>query len=241
MTDEEETEEIGREIEATGTEEKENLRTSLSECFKKLVKKLKGIQSSLRPGLKDDRSLANKLYSACKNVLKTTIARINLTFTFTAVIADIRKAIAFATETSRPFAKAIFGRSSKRFSIRLKDDTNFNDTVYVDVIHFNVHDLGTNFNSATFRSYFKGISSTLKQMLVKAYYSVGLVERYYVLVRRAFEIVTKELSKALKEDRLQMAIKAINDIARLNSLVLTLFVFKTLSRLTEQDRLAAST
>ncbi|EKD14697.1 hypothetical protein MBM_06908 [Drepanopeziza brunnea f. sp. 'multigermtubi' MB_m1] len=38
-----------------------------------------------------------------------------------------------------------------------------------------------------------------------------------------------------------MAIKAINDTARLNSLVPTLFVFKTLLRLTKQDRLAAST
>ncbi|EKD14184.1 hypothetical protein MBM_07861 [Drepanopeziza brunnea f. sp. 'multigermtubi' MB_m1] len=102
-----------------------------------------------------------------------------------------------------------------------------------------VHDLGTNFNSATFRGYFKSISSTLKQMLVEAYYSVGLVERYYVLVRRAFEIVIKELLKALREDRLQMAIKAINDIAGLNGLVLILFVFGTLSKLTEQDRLAA--
>ncbi|EKD18827.1 hypothetical protein MBM_03069 [Drepanopeziza brunnea f. sp. 'multigermtubi' MB_m1] len=42
---------------------KENLRTSLSECFKKLAKELKGIQGSLRPGLRDDRSLADKLYS----------------------------------------------------------------------------------------------------------------------------------------------------------------------------------
>ncbi|EKD14258.1 hypothetical protein MBM_07488 [Drepanopeziza brunnea f. sp. 'multigermtubi' MB_m1] len=48
--------------------------------------------------LRDDRSLVNKLYSACKNVLKTTIARMNLAFTFTAAVADIRRAIAFATE-----------------------------------------------------------------------------------------------------------------------------------------------
>ncbi|EKD15127.1 polyprotein [Drepanopeziza brunnea f. sp. 'multigermtubi' MB_m1] len=83
-----------------------------------------------------------------------------------------------------------------------------------------MHDLGTNFNSATFRGYFKGISSTLKQMLIEAYYSVGLVERYYVFVRRAFEIVIKELLKALKEDRLQMAIKAINDTVGLNGLAM---------------------
>ncbi|EKD14757.1 hypothetical protein MBM_06968 [Drepanopeziza brunnea f. sp. 'multigermtubi' MB_m1] len=83
-----------------------NLRTSLSECFKKLAKELKGIQGSLRPSLKDDRSLADKLYSAYKNVPETTIARMNLAFTFTAAIADIRKAIAFAIKTSRPLAKA---------------------------------------------------------------------------------------------------------------------------------------
>ncbi|EKD14183.1 polyprotein [Drepanopeziza brunnea f. sp. 'multigermtubi' MB_m1] len=182
----------------------------------------------------------------------------------------------------------VFGRSPGRFSIKLKDDTDFNDTVYVDVMHLDgknvlhvvcdstnfqaatffksmsaqhllegfsrcwvntyvgpltnvVHDPGTNFNSVTFRGYLKGIGSTLKQMPVEAYHSVGLVERYHVPVRRAFEIVTKELLKAPREDRLQMAIKAINDTAGPNSLVPTLLVFGTLPRLTEQDRLAAST
>ncbi|EKD15133.1 hypothetical protein MBM_06894 [Drepanopeziza brunnea f. sp. 'multigermtubi' MB_m1] len=81
--------------------QKENLRTSLSECFEKLAKELKSIQGFLRPSLKDDRSLANKLYSACKNVPKTTIARMNLAFTSTAAIADIRRAIAFAIKTFR--------------------------------------------------------------------------------------------------------------------------------------------
>ncbi|EKD20954.1 hypothetical protein MBM_00067 [Drepanopeziza brunnea f. sp. 'multigermtubi' MB_m1] len=56
--------------------------------------------------LKDDRSLADKLYSACKNVPETTIARMNPAFTFTAAVVDIRRAIAFATKTSRPLAKA---------------------------------------------------------------------------------------------------------------------------------------
>ncbi|EKD13310.1 hypothetical protein MBM_08393 [Drepanopeziza brunnea f. sp. 'multigermtubi' MB_m1] len=56
--------------------------------------------------LRDDKSLADKLYSACKNVLETTIARMNLAFTFIAVVTDIRRAIAFATKTFRPSAKA---------------------------------------------------------------------------------------------------------------------------------------
>ncbi|EKD21677.1 hypothetical protein MBM_00790 [Drepanopeziza brunnea f. sp. 'multigermtubi' MB_m1] len=92
---------------------KENPKTSLSECFKKLAKELKGIQSSLRPGLKDDRSLADKLYSAYKNVPKTTIARMNLAFTSTAAIADIRRAIAFATESSRPAKAKAYASSSE--------------------------------------------------------------------------------------------------------------------------------
>ncbi|KAJ5041574.1 uncharacterized protein L3040_005154 [Drepanopeziza brunnea f. sp. 'multigermtubi'] len=85
---------------------KENPANSLAECFEKLEKELRAVQKALRPGLRDDRSLADKLYSACKNVPETTIARMNPAVTSTAAVADIRKAIAFATETSRPPAKA---------------------------------------------------------------------------------------------------------------------------------------
>ncbi|EKD19433.1 hypothetical protein MBM_02670 [Drepanopeziza brunnea f. sp. 'multigermtubi' MB_m1] len=52
--------------------------------------------------LKDDKSLADKLYSACKNVPETTIARMNPASTSTAAIADIRRAIGFATESIQP-------------------------------------------------------------------------------------------------------------------------------------------
>ncbi|EKD12132.1 hypothetical protein MBM_09712 [Drepanopeziza brunnea f. sp. 'multigermtubi' MB_m1] len=95
-----------------------NPKTSLSKCFEKLAKELKGIQGSLRSSLKDDKSLADKLYSACKNVPKTTIARINPASTFTAAIADIRRAIAFATESLRPPAKAsrAYASSSEPFA-----------------------------------------------------------------------------------------------------------------------------
>ncbi|EKD14469.1 hypothetical protein MBM_07190 [Drepanopeziza brunnea f. sp. 'multigermtubi' MB_m1] len=310
---------------------KENPRTSLSECFKKLAKELKGIQSSLRPGLKDDRSLANKLYSAYKNVPKTTIARMNLAFTFTAAVANIRRAIAFAIKTSRPFAKArAYASSSEphdhtcshntlkadsdldeeyessieglplvsteefdQFIAGLLDEplesssyANMSEGFMITYGTFNANEPSGDSKDARARSATEGetvyyyltekqlrtihkrfsyplagrfaavlkraghefrrdllynIQNTLKQMLIKAYHSVGLVERYYALVRRAFKIVTKELLKALKEDRLQMAIKAINDTAGPNSLVLTLLVFNTLPKLTEQDRPAAFT
>ncbi|EKD12563.1 hypothetical protein MBM_09319 [Drepanopeziza brunnea f. sp. 'multigermtubi' MB_m1] len=77
---------------------KENPANSLAECFEKLEKELRAVQKALRLGLRDDRSFANKLYSAYKNVPETTIARMNPAITSTAAIADIRRAIAFATE-----------------------------------------------------------------------------------------------------------------------------------------------
>ncbi|KAJ5039112.1 uncharacterized protein L3040_006782 [Drepanopeziza brunnea f. sp. 'multigermtubi'] len=91
---------------------KENPANSLVECFEKLEKELRAVQRALRPGLKDDRSLADKLYSACKNVPETTIARMNPAITFTAAIADIRRAIAFATEIIQPL-KSESSRPSK--------------------------------------------------------------------------------------------------------------------------------
>ncbi|EKD12973.1 hypothetical protein MBM_08927 [Drepanopeziza brunnea f. sp. 'multigermtubi' MB_m1] len=223
---------------------KENLRTSLSECFKKLAKELKGIQSSLRPGLKDDRSLADKLYSACKNVLETTIARMNLAFTFTAAVADIRRAIAFATKTFRPAKAKADSDLDEEYECFIQDRQYFEDTSRAreKSVKYGIGS-ATSIRAVTLDTSLGQVEFYVVEsdMLVEAYYSVGLVERYYVLVRRAFEIVIKELPKALKEDRLQMAIKAINDITGLNGLVLILFVFKTLPRLTEQDRLAAST
>ncbi|EKD15139.1 glycosyl transferase [Drepanopeziza brunnea f. sp. 'multigermtubi' MB_m1] len=97
---------------------KENPANSLAECFEKLERELRTVQRALRPGLRDDKSLADKLYSACKNVLETTIARMNLAITSTAAIADIRRAIAFATESLRPPAKAsrAYASSSEPFA-----------------------------------------------------------------------------------------------------------------------------
>ncbi|EKD20263.1 hypothetical protein MBM_02215 [Drepanopeziza brunnea f. sp. 'multigermtubi' MB_m1] len=91
MTHGEETKEISKEIEDTDTKE--------------LEKELRAMQRALRLGLRDDRSLANKLYSAYKNVPKTIIARMNPAFTLTAAVANIRRAIAFATKSLRLPAK----------------------------------------------------------------------------------------------------------------------------------------
>jgi hypothetical protein len=64
------------------------------------------------------------------------------------------------------------------------------------------------------------------------------VERYYTPLRQAFEIITKELPRALKQFVLQIAIKAVNDTAGPDGLVSTLLVFGTYSRMTITNTLS---
>jgi hypothetical protein len=58
-----------------------------------------------------------------------------------------------------------------------------------------VHNAGTQFISLEFVQNAKAIGSVTKcvLVLVKAYYLIGIVERYYRPLWRAYEIITKEL------------------------------------------------
>jgi hypothetical protein len=58
------------------------------------------------------------------------------------------------------------------------------------------------------------------------------VERYYAPLHQAFEIITKELPRVLKQFVLQMAIKAVNNTAGPDGLILTLLVFGTYPQIT---------
>ena len=65
-----------------------------------------------------------------------------------------------------------------------------------------IHDLRINFNSDEFRRNVYSIRINVKETLIEAYNSVGLVERYYVLLRRAFDIISKEMPDLIRETRL---------------------------------------
>jgi hypothetical protein len=66
---------------------------------------------------------------------------------------------------------------------------------------------------------------------------VGIVERYYRLIRRAYTIITAKIPDISKDIALQMAFKAINDIIGLDSLIPTLLVYSAYSQITEHDPL----
>jgi hypothetical protein len=77
-------------------------------------------------------------------------------------------------------------------------------------------------------------------MLVEAHNSISLVERYHAPLRRAYNILLKELPNLLREERLQIAIKAVNNTASPDSIVPTLLVFRAFPRMSQWDAPAAS-
>jgi hypothetical protein len=72
-------------------------------------------------------------------------------------------------------------------------------------------------------------------MLVKAYNSIGIVKRYHSLIQRVYQIIVSEIPELNKDIALQIAFKAINNSAGLNSLVLMLLVFKAYLKIVESN------
>ena len=66
---------------------------------------------------------------------------------------------------------------------------------------------------------------TTKTVLVEAHWSIGKVEYYYTVLYCTYQIIFKELSDLDKEMALQIAVKAVNNIAGPNGLILILLVF----------------
>jgi hypothetical protein len=90
-----------------------------------------------------------------------------------------------------------------------------------------VYDAEKNFVFTEFRQLANSIAIEIKEVPVKAHNSVGQVERYYALLRRAYKIIQNELKdkQINKEIMLQMAVKAINDLAGPDDIVPILLVF----------------
>jgi hypothetical protein len=76
-------------------------------------------------------------------------------------------------------------------------------------------------------------------MLVKAHWAVGKVKRAHGPLCCTFNILRAELNSTTDdEDILQMAVKALNDTAGPNGLVLTLLVFGVYPRINNDSPLS---
>lgn len=108
-----------------------------------------------------------------------------------------------------------------------------------DYIH---HDAGKNFVSREFRQLASSMGTTTRSVPVEAHWSIGIVERYHAILRRAYKVIMDDLHEEgiTKDLGLQMAVKAINDTAGPNGLVPTLLVFGAYPRMHSLDLPAPS-
>ena len=111
---------------------------------------------------------------------------------------------------------------------------------YIGPPDFVTHDAGKNFASDEFRQNARVFDIQIQEVPVEAHHSIGKVERYHHLLRRAYEIMTKEAPTISAEDALQSAVKAVNDTAGPDGLVPTLLVFGAYPRMTASSAPAAS-
>jgi DeoR/GlpR family transcriptional regulator of sugar metabolism len=99
-----------------------------------------------------------------------------------------------------------------------------------DVIIINA---GTNLTIIKFVNNAKVITIEIEEVSIEIHHSIGKIEKYHGSVRRAYEIIMKELGIAISSfNAFQIAIKSVNDTAGPDGLVPTLLVFGAYSRLT---------
>ncbi|OHW99656.1 transposase [Colletotrichum incanum] len=84
---------------------------------------------------------------------------------------------------------------------------------------------GRNFASDEFYCEAQAMAIDVKIVPVKAYYSIRKVKRSYVMVRRAYDIIRANCPAISKDAALQAALKAVNNTAGPDGIVLTLLVF----------------
>ncbi len=80
--------------------------------------------------------------------------------------------------------------------------------------------------------YIKTIVIKIKEVPIKAYNSISKIKHYHALLQQVYNIILLELNSSSKDFILQMAVKAINNLASPNSLVPTLLVFSAYPHIT---------
>jgi hypothetical protein len=79
------------------------------------------------------------------------------------------------------------------------------------------------------------VGTKVKIVPVEAHYSIRKVERYYIVIRQVYNIITSEILDIDKHIALQMAFKAINDTTGPDSLIPMLLVYGVYPRIVEND------
>jgi hypothetical protein len=95
-----------------------------------------------------------------------------------------------------------------------------------------ITDAGKNFKSSEFVANARILAIEIEEVPVEAHNSIGKIERYHDPLKRVFEVIIANLGTSLAPEYvLQMAVKAVNDTAGHDNLVLILLMFGTYPRL----------
>jgi hypothetical protein len=97
--------------------------------------------------------------------------------------------------------------------------------MYLSPLNKIIANASKNFISKEFNQYTTTVSIKVKIVLVKAYNFIRIIKQYYKLICRAYTIITAKIPNISKDIALQIAFKAINNIIRLDSLVLIFLVY----------------
>jgi hypothetical protein len=98
-------------------------------------------------------------------------------------------------------------------------------------------DADKNFASREFRQFVISMTIIIKAIFVETHWSIDVVERYHVELRRAYQMISDDLTTESinetinKEIVLQMIVKAINDTIESDDLMLILLIFETYLRM----------
>jgi len=71
--------------------------------------------------------------------------------------------------------------------------------IYLGLPELIIYDAGLQFTAVEFSESTRQVGTRTKCVPVKAYYSIGIIERYYEPLRRAYEIITKEYLRLSKD------------------------------------------
>ncbi|KAM3501938.1 hypothetical protein MY11210_009228 [Beauveria gryllotalpidicola] len=89
---------------------------------------------------------------------------------------------------------------------------------------------GRNFASTEFKEHAKSMNIRTHEAPVEAHNTIRKAERYYGILRRAYEILNEEIGTEMTSyQKLQAAAKAVNDSAGPDGLVPTLLDFWSVS------------
>jgi hypothetical protein len=106
--------------------------------------------------------------------------------------------------------------------------------VYLEPSDHILIDVEKNFVSRKFRQFVTSMAIFIKSISIEAHWSIDVVKRYHVELRRAYKMIVENLNKTSfvsTEIELQMIIKIINDIIDLDELILILLIFEIYSRI----------